>query len=88
MAGTRDPAVQDLVAGPLDLVQDAAVELEGDPDTRPRRGEQLDARLGGPVVGLGPLDLEGQQLGHCRGGHRGGQVARRTPKRSRSSAGR
>ena len=38
VAGDGDPAAQDLVAGPLDLVQDAAVELEGDPDTRPGGG--------------------------------------------------
>ena len=80
VAGDGDPAGQDLVAGPLDLVQDAAVQLEGDPDTRPGGGgEQLDARLGGRVVGPGPVDLEGQQLGDGRGGLGGGQVGPADP---------
>ena len=30
-------------------------------------------------MGPGPLDLEGQQLGHGRGGHRGGQVGPADP---------
>ena len=55
VAGDPDPAVQDLVAGPLDLVQDAAIQLEGDPDAGPGGGgEQLDARPRRPGSGPWP----------------------------------
>ena len=61
-SGDADPAVQDLVAGPLDLAQDGLVQLEGDPDTGPGGGgEQGDAGLGGPIVGPGRAG--GQVLG-------------------------
>src|SRR5215207_4908119 len=80
VAGDPDPAGQNLVAGPLDLVQDAAVQLGGDLDTGPGGGgQQADAGGGGGIVGPGPLDLEGQQLGDRRGGQRGGQVGPADP---------
>ena len=73
--GDGDPAGQDLVAGVFDLVQDGAVEVEGDLDTGPGGGgQEPDAGGGGRMVGPGPGDLEGTSP--CTAGWRWGRPGR------------
>src|SRR5574341_2354226 len=61
-ARDADPPAEHLVAGPLDLIQDAAIQLERRLDARPRgRRQQVDAPARCQVVRACPLDLEGQQ---------------------------
>ena len=74
-----DPAAEHLVVAAHQLVQDAAVQLQGGPDAGLRGWrEQLHAGQRGLVVGAGPGALEGEQVADRGAGFRAAQVSRFT----------